>query len=162
MSYQFLKTTAALVLAIILPISALADSTTQQAKTKITEQLRSYEQALNASDTASVLKLYSEDGIFIPEYSQPVVGREAVGAVYTQIFKTIKLNVRFKIDEIQPLSRDWAFARTQSSGTVKVLGTDKPESAEGNNEIFILHRESDGQWRIARYLFASNKAPHAE
>lgn len=147
-------------LGVALPVLAFAQPASQQkVREEITQQMKRYETALNASDTARIVKLYSKDGIFIPQYSQPAIGQDAIRQTYDGIFKNIKLNVRFTINEIQPVSKDWAFVRTQSKGTVKTLGEKPTESAEGNNEIFILHREKDGQWRFARYLFASDKAP---
>ncbi|MFW1798995.1 YybH family protein [Acinetobacter nematophilus] len=150
-------------LGMVLPVLAFAQPASEQkVREEITQQMKRYETALNASDTARIVKLYTKDGIFIPQYSQPAIGQDAIRRTYDGIFKNIKLNVRFTINEIQPMSKNWAFVRTQSKGTVKILGEKPSESAEGNNEIFILHREGDGQWRFARYLFASDKAPTAK
>jgi len=103
--------------------------------------------------------LYADDAVFMPQHSPPVVGRDAVRAAYRQVFNTIKLDIRFSIDEIRLLSRDWAFARTRSNGAVKPLSGDRQASAESNQEIFLLHRETDGQWRFARYIFSATNPP---
>ena len=58
-------------------------------------------------------------------------------------------------DEIRPLSQDWAFARTRSDGTVKVLAGDQLAGPEANQELFLLRRDDSGQWRIARYIFST-------
>jgi uncharacterized protein (TIGR02246 family) len=121
----------------------------------ITKQLKSYEQALNASDLEGVMKLYTEDAVFMPQHSLPAVGREAVRGAYRHVFDAIKLDLRFTIDEFRPLSRDWAFARTRSNGTAKMVASDQPAGPEANQEIFLLHREADGQWRFARYIFST-------
>lgn len=52
---------------------------------------------------------------------------------------------------MQPLSANWAYTRTRSSGTVKILGTTLPPGAEANQELFLLKKEAGGQWRFARY-----------
>lgn len=93
-------------------------------ETAVTRQLERYEQALNASDVDAVMKLYARDPVFMPQHSLPAVGREAVRAAYRQVFAKIRLDIDFSIDEIRPLGPDWAFARTRSNGTVKVLGVD--------------------------------------
>jgi uncharacterized protein (TIGR02246 family) len=129
------------------------------AKAAITRQLGAYEQALNASDVDAVMKLYATDVVFMPQNSPPVEGRDAVRAAYRRVFAAIKLDVRFAIDEVTPLSRDWAFARTRSAGTVKLLGGDKAQMPEANQELFLLHREPDGQWRFARYIFSATNPP---
>lgn len=148
---------AVLAFSALLPLSALAakPASNEEAKAAIHQQLNRYEQALNSSDVDRVMTLYADDAVFMPQHSLPAVGRDAVRAAYRHVFDTIKLDIRFVIDEVRPLSRDWAFARTRSNGTVKVLGSDQPAGAEANQELFLLHREADGQWRIARYIFST-------
>lgn len=147
--------------AFLLPMTAQAAKPASEdaVKTAITQQLNHYEAALNSSDIDRVMTLYADDAVFMPQHSPPAVGRDAVRAAYRQVFNTIKLDIRFTIDEIRPLSRDWAFARTRSDGTVKRLSSDQQASIEGNQEIFLLHRETDGQWRFARYIFSTTQPP---
>lgn len=147
--------------ALLLPITAQAAKPASEdaVKTAVTQQLNHYEAALNASDVDGVMTLYADDAVFMPQNSLPAVGRKAVREAYRQVFDAIKLDVRFTIDEIRPLSRDWVFARTRSNGTVKILNGDQQTSAEGNQEIFLLHRETDGQWRFARYIFSTTYPP---
>ncbi|WP_447776747.1 YybH family protein [Pseudomonas chlororaphis] len=144
---------------LLLPLTAQAAKPGAEAgvTAAVTQQLKRYETALNTSDLDQVMTLYAGDAVFMPQNSPPAVGRDAVRAAYRQVFDLIRLDVRFTIDEIQPLSRDWAFARTRSNGTVKLLKGDQPASAEGNQEVFLLHRESDGQWRFARYIFSTTQ-----
>lgn len=147
--------------AFLLPMTAQAAKPASEdvVKTAVTQQLNHYEAALNASDIDRVMSLYADDAVFMPQNSLPAVGRKAVRAAYRQVFDAIKLDVRFTIDEVRPLSRDWAFARTRSNGTVKILTGDQQASSEGNQEIFLLHRETDGQWRFARYIFSTTNPP---
>ncbi|QFZ84023.1 SgcJ/EcaC family oxidoreductase [Variovorax paradoxus] len=154
--------TTALVAAV--PVTSLAASpataqTATAATTAIHQQLRRYEQALNTSDVDSVMALYADDAVFMPQNSPPAVGRDAVRTAYRQVFSAIKLDVRFQIDEVRQLSKDWAYARTRSNGTVKLLSSDQPPGAEANQELFVFHREADGQWRFARYIFATTNPP---
>ncbi|GLS32666.1 conserved hypothetical protein [Mesorhizobium albiziae] len=130
-----------------------------EAAAAITQQLKNYEQALNKSDVDAVMKLYAKDAVFMPQYSLPSVGRDAIRTAYENVFKAIKLNIVFKIDEVRPLAADWAYARTRSNGTVKVLASDQGPGPEANQELFVFHREDDGQWRIARYIFSTTNPP---
>lgn len=161
MSTVFCTMLAALPLSLALPLTA--DAATPLSDEKVTaailQQLQRYERALNASDIESVMTLYAEDGVFMPQHSPPAVGRDAVHAAYRHVFDMIKLNIRFQIDEIRPLSRNWAYARTRSAGTVKLLASDQPPGPEANHELFLLHRETNGQWRIARYIFSTTNPP---
>jgi uncharacterized protein (TIGR02246 family) len=120
--------------------------------------LQRYQDALNASDTDAVVPLYAEDGVFMPQHSPSAVGAAAVRQAYDAVFKAIKLSVTFKVAEIVVLNPEWAFARTNSAGTVTVHATGKT-SAEGNQELFVFRKVSDGTWRIARYCFCTTNPP---
>ncbi len=115
--------------------------------------LKAYEQVLNASDVAGVLKLYTEDGVFMAQHNPSAVGIHQVEAAYTGVFQAIDLNVEFDIVEVAVIADDWAFARTNSSGTTTINATGD-KFAEGNQELFVLQK-IDGDWKIARYSFSS-------
>jgi ketosteroid isomerase-like protein len=53
---------------------------------QIEQVLQQYEQALNVSDTAAALVLYSSEPIFMPQFAAAQVGRDVVQATYEQIF----------------------------------------------------------------------------
>lgn len=126
----------------------------------IRKVLSTYEAALNSSNTDAVMPLYSEDGVFMPPYSQSAVGAAAVRQAYVAVFKAITLTVKFHVVEVVVMAPDWAFARTNSAGTTMDHATGA-KSAEGNQELFILRKGSDGTWKIARYSFSStNPPPH--
>ncbi len=118
--------------------------------------LKTYETALNASDTDAVLALYAEDGVFMPREAPTAVGKEQIRAAYEHVFNIIKLDIVFSIDEIVQHG-DFAFARTLSRGEVTILaeGLTLPEE---NRELFVLKRTGD-DWRIARYMFNKMSPP---
>ena len=132
--------------------AALADEDVDQ----ITALLGKYETALNASDTAAVMKVYGPDAVFMPQNAMPQVGTEAIRAAYDGVFAAIDLNIDFIIDEIQFVSDDWAFARTRSEGTT-VINANGAKIEEGNQELFLLQRQADGAWKVARYIFSTTK-----
>ena len=124
----------------------------------VTGLLAKYNEALNASSTDAVMPLYAEDGVFMPPYSQSAVGSAAVRKAYDAVFKAITLNVKFTIAEIVELGPGWAFARTNSAGTTTDHATGA-KSAEGNQELFVLKKDDDGSWKIARYSFSPTNPP---
>ena len=127
-------------------------------KEAITVLLAKYNDALNASSTDAVMPLYAEDGVFMPPFSPSAVGAQELKRAYEAVFQAITLNVKFTIVEIVELAPEWAFARTNSSGTTldHMTGTN---SAEANQELFIFKKANDGSWKIARYSFSSAN-PH--
>ncbi|MBV9303944.1 MAG: SgcJ/EcaC family oxidoreductase [Acidobacteriaceae bacterium] len=128
------------------------------ANERITALLADYNDALNASSTEAVMKLYADDGVFMPPYSESAVGATAVRQAYDAVFNKIRLNVKFTIVEIVQLSPGWAFARTNSAGTTTEHSTGAV-SHEGNQELFIFKQDDTGSWKIARYSFSPTSPP---
>jgi uncharacterized protein (TIGR02246 family) len=120
--------------------------------------LAKYNAALNASDTAAVMPLYHDDGVFMPPYSESAIGKDAVRKSYDAVFKAITLNVKFEIAEMVEMAPEWIFVRTNSAGTTTVHATGA-KSAEGNQELFIFKKDAAGAWKIARYSFSPTNPP---
>lgn len=121
--------------------------------------LSKYEEALNQSDTNAVMKLYAPDGVFMAQNFPSSVGADAVRKAYDVVFKAIKLTVKFNVAEIVEVAPNWAFARTNSAGTVKIHATGQT-SAEANQELFVFQKIG-GAWKIARYCFSTTNPPRA-
>lgn len=121
--------------------------------------LSKYEAALNQSDTNAVMKLYAPDGVFMPQNFPSSVGADAVRKAYDAVFKAIKLTGKFNVAEVVEVAPNWAFARTNSAGTVKIRATGQT-SAEANQELFVFQK-IDGAWKIARYCFSTTNPPRA-
>ncbi|MGI4852835.1 MAG: YybH family protein [Janthinobacterium lividum] len=121
--------------------------------------LQQYEAALNASDTDAVMKLYTADGIFMPQHFPSSIGTAAVRLAYDGIFTAIRLTVKFAVQEVHAVAPDWAFARTNSAGHVTVHAKGE-SSAEANQELFVMQK-IDGQWKIARYCFCTTNPPRS-
>jgi uncharacterized protein (TIGR02246 family) len=121
--------------------------------------LAKYQDALNQSDTDSVMKLYAPDGVFMPQNSPSSVGVVAVRKAYDAVFDAITLEVKFDVAEIHQMASDWAFARTNSAGKVKVHATGKG-GPEANQELFVFQKIDDA-WKIARYCFSTTNPPRA-
>ena len=142
---------------LLLGAGASAEAQTGE-KTAIISLLSSYEAALNASNTAAVMPLYADDAVFMPPNNQPAVGAAAVRQAYDAVFKAIKLNLKFTVAEVVQVAPDWAFARTNSAGTLTVNAAGA-KSTEANQELFILKKGADGAWKIARYSFSTTNPP---
>jgi uncharacterized protein (TIGR02246 family) len=121
--------------------------------------LAKYEDALNRADTAAVMKLYGSDGVFMPQNFPSSVGADAVRKAYDGVFRAITLTVKFAVAEVKQVGSDWAFARTNSAGTVKVNATGQ-SSPEANQELFIFQKVGN-DWKIARYCFSTTNPPRA-
>jgi uncharacterized protein (TIGR02246 family) len=123
----------------------------------VTNVLKQYEAALNASDAAAALALYAPDGVFMPQHSMASIGAPAVRRAYDAVFAGITLAVAFEIAEVRQLAPDWVLARTRSSGHTRSHATGVV-SPEANQELFLFQK-SGGDWKIARYCFCTTNPP---
>ena len=128
-------------------------------KAAITATMHAYQDALNAADTNAVMPLYDPQGVFMQPYGPSAVGPAAIRQTYDKDFASFRLHVQFNIEELVQMSPDWAFVRTNSAGTNTVNAT-HAQSAEANQELFILHK-TRGAWKIARYSFSTTNPPHS-
>ena len=127
-------------------------------RNNIESVLATYERALNASDTGTVLTLYADDGVFMAQHSAPNVGREAIRRAYDGVFGAIDLDVRFTVDEVIQVAPQWAFVRTRSEAFVTVNATGD-KGPEANQELFVFQKQGSGEWKIARYIFSMTNPP---
>jgi uncharacterized protein (TIGR02246 family) len=146
---------ASIVGIVAFPVPTPGQTTEESA---IRSTLEAYNAALNGGQTAAVLPLYTDDGVFMPPYSQSAVGQDAVKKAYDAVFDELKFNVKFNIAELVVMAPTWAYVRTNSAGTTLHHSTGKT-SAEANQELFIFKKGNDSKWRIARYSFSPTNAP---
>jgi len=121
--------------------------------------LTKYQDALNQSDTNAVMNLYASDGVFMPQHFPSGVGAAAVRRAYDAVFDAITLTVKFEVAEIKQIAPDWAIARTNSAGKVRVTATGQG-GPEANQELFAFQKIGD-DWKIARYCFSTTNPPRA-
>jgi len=160
---SFVSPRCLLVLIIVLAACGGASSSTgtiprtDPDRVRIEAVLKRYETALNTSDTNAAVGIYADDAIFMPQGSAPAVGRTAIRQAYEQIFAAVELRVAFTIDEVN-VTGDAAWMRTHSIGELSVRGAGMKVPGK-NSELFIFEKQKTGEWRIARYLFATQLSP---
>jgi len=154
MKKQKLSFVIGLIIVVAMAFITKANALNPNDVAQVKKLLRNYERVLNASDVEGVLKLYAKDGVFMPQHSIPQVGIDAIRASYEHVFEAIDLDVEFDIIEVEILTDQWAFARTTSSGTT-TINADGAKVSEGNQELFLLRKQTNGEWKIARYIFST-------
>src|SRR6202044_564551 len=103
----------------------------------VADVLAKYQDALNNSDTDAVMRIYADDGGFMPPYSHSAVGAAAARPGCGAVFKAIKLSVKFSVAEVVEMDPNWVFARTNSAGTTTINATGA-KNAEANQELCIF------------------------
>jgi uncharacterized protein (TIGR02246 family) len=136
----------------------MTQATIAREEAGIRKTMAAYNAALNGGKTAAVLPLYTEDGVFMPPYSQSAIGKSAVAAAYDKVFEELQFDVKFTIAELVVIASNWAYVRTNSAGTTFHCSLGK-KLAEANQELFIFKKSDDGKWRISRYSFSPTNPP---
>lgn len=101
--------------------------------------------ASKAGDTATVLRLMTDDVIFMVPGQQPF-GKEAFAAA-SKGMEGMKMEGTSEIIELQVLG-DWAYIRNHIDMTVTPPGGDAVHRS--GYTLTLLRKEADGEWRLAR------------
>ena len=123
-------------------------------KSEIEILILSYRDALNASDAAKVVALYTPDGILLPNGAPTAEGSASVKGTYQYVFDNFKYNLEFTILEIV-VNGNYAFARSTSKGSFLIKASGQTVLDE-NRELFVLEKVK-GEWKIARYMYNKTK-----
>ena len=121
---------------------------------------------LKAADAEAVTRLYTDDGVLMAQESPPAVGSAAVRSAYVGLFQMIGLDITFHVAEVVELTPEWAFARTTSTGMIKVNATGTRSPRPTRNCSFS-RRQSLGPGRSPGTAFPSstrlrsNELPHS-
>jgi len=126
--------------------------------------VRSFEENITklaaADNVAAIADLYvsihTDDAVLMFPGMPPVVGRDAIHSFALDCFSKYE----FVFPEWQSkeivISGDWAFHRFSAIALIRSLGGGEPIRRDAKY-IDILHREPDGQWKVARHIFNSNQ-----
>lgn len=107
--------------------------------------------ALHDGNIDAVLALYSKDGELSAPLMPPAAGAPALRTLYENLFKAVQFKVTYKVEAVTIMSPIWALVRTSTTGTAVTLATGEARPA-AFQELFVLRKDDDGKWRIARYM----------
>ncbi|MEM8690849.1 MAG: SgcJ/EcaC family oxidoreductase [Pseudomonadota bacterium] len=92
----------------ILPAAAMAEGHETKA---IEAALQAYEDALNSNDAVAVTATFTDNGVWMPQHSMPVEGKDAILGAFTYFFDTFRIEAELTVDEVVQTGPDWAFIR---------------------------------------------------
>jgi uncharacterized protein (TIGR02246 family) len=130
---------------------------TNSAEGDVRRVILAYEAAVNSANADAVLALYADDAIWMPENIAPLLGKAAIRLRVDSAFAEIALNKRWHVHEVI-VAGAWAIVRATGSGTVTVKASGH-EIQESHNELFVLHRDVNREWKIARFIYNSDRPP---
>jgi uncharacterized protein (TIGR02246 family) len=111
--------------------------------------------AVNASDLAGVLAVWSDDGVMMPPHHPSVHGRAAIERYFKELFEQRRLSFSFTSSHIQ-LSGDVAFERVEYQASISSIGN-SPEARDVGKGVHVYRREPDGSWKLAVDIWNSDQ-----
>jgi ketosteroid isomerase-like protein len=116
-------------------------------------------QATTRMDNGATLALWEEDGITLLPQTKPIVGKKAIARFLDDVMAQLP-HAQMEKFELQcfdiEVRRDWASEWCQEHQRVQ-LGGGKPPFEGSGVMLLVLHRDSDGKWRMKREMW--NQAP---
>jgi uncharacterized protein (TIGR02246 family) len=112
---------------------------------------KEYVAAHNASDAERLMGLWADDAVLMPMDEPSLTGKEAIREHYQDFFDQNPSQISLSPLETR-VAGDWAFERIQMTVTF-ADGEGEQERYADVKYLWILQRQSDGSWKIARAIY---------
>ena len=146
---------ALLLVLAIAPARAHAQAVPSAAPTELDAFNHALEDATRHMNSAATLALWAEDGVSLLPSTKPIVGKQAIAQFFNAIMASLTgahmESFELKCFDIA-VTGDWASEWCTEHQIVQ-LGGGKPPFDGWGKMLFVLHRESDGQWRLKREMW---------
>jgi uncharacterized protein (TIGR02246 family) len=134
---------------VILANAAGCATTPRDDELAIRQFTRQYARSFCDGDPAGVVALMTDDFVALTPGKPPIVGKEAVEREVTSDLSELEVQrLHFDPREIV-VNGTWAWTWGVSEVVMKTRKDDQVVRATGKY-LWILHRQADGSWRVAR------------
>jgi len=113
--------------------------------------------AFNAGDVDAFMDCFADDAVWMLPNQPAITGKEAARIWYQDVFERTAFDVTPYTEDLM-VAGEWAYARRSYKGEVVRKATGERIS-RGSKRISILHRQTNGTWRIAHDIWNSDTAP---
>ena len=129
-----------------------AKSLNETKEQRAAEQVvRKYMELLQTGDTDGIMKMYSDDSVFLPMDAPTVAGKDKIRESYSANFKIMSIKDSESTLEENSVYSDLAIVRLSTKSTIVILAT-KEEFKTNAREFFVL-KKVDDSFKISRYMF---------
>jgi uncharacterized protein (TIGR02246 family) len=123
---------------------------------------KSLDAATRSMNNAAVLALWEDDGVSLLPSTPPIVGKKAIGTFLDDVVAkypggTMK-TFEMQCHDIQ-VSGDWGSEWCTEHQIVQFPGGKPPFDGWGKM-LFVLHRGTDGKWRVKEEMWNQAVAGH--
>ena len=123
-------------------------------KADVETLVRSYFNALNASDVNKVASLFTTDGVLLATGAPTASGNDQVKGTFQYVFDNFKYNLQVTIGDVTVAGK-YAFVSSTSKGSYVVKASGQTAQDEFR-ELFVIEKVK-GDWKIARYMYNRSK-----
>jgi uncharacterized protein (TIGR02246 family) len=123
----------------------------------IQELTKAWLAAVQGKDLEQVLSMVTDDVIFLSASVPPIRGKDAVAALYRNMYARFDLVQTSAFEEVEVMG-EWAYAWGSDSLVLIPLGGGTPIRLQGYG-LTILQRQSDGSWRYRRGINSMVQIP---
>ena len=117
-----------------------------------------YAMAFQDRDWETFSGFFEPDGIWMPPERFPLVGKEAWWSFHSESWDVVSVPVaELHTEEVMVLG-DWAIERHSEKMVIDAPSLDEPFVGYYKG-VHLLRRQTDGSWKIARYVWNNNPPP---
>lgn len=104
----------------------------------------------------ALVSLFVEEPVVLPQGQPAIFGKEALRSIYKALLKEVVIQSKGRLVEVET-SGNWGYfwSTYTLSATPKAGG--RPARSKGKS-VFIVKRQTDGAWKIARLIDNSDEA----
>jgi len=117
---------------------------------------QSYSSAVNASDSVTYAKLFTQDAIRMPPGANPEYGPEHIQKGEQADYDVAKWNVKFTPRDALPITEVWMYGIADAEVSM-VAHADGKTSNFGLTVTWLLQRQPSDEWLIKRQMW--NRKP---
>jgi uncharacterized protein (TIGR02246 family) len=103
-----------------------------------------------AGDADALVSLYAERPVLMPQGRPAIFGKAAIRSLYRAVLGEVQIESQGALREVEAAG-DWGYFWSTYVLRVTPKGGGEPIRSKGKS-VFIVRRQCDGTWRIARLI----------
>jgi len=115
--------------------------------------------AVNASDVAGILAVWSASGVLMPPHHPAVHGRAEIERYFNRLFEQRRFKFSFTSSLIEVFG-EIAFERLEYEASVRPVDGGQ-EFRDVGKGLHVYRREGDGSWKLVADIWNSDKPTNA-
>lgn len=108
-----------------------------------------------AGDADALLSLYADEPVLMPQGQPAVYGKETIRELYQAVLQEVTIQSEGQLMEVEA-SGDWGYFWSTYRLTAAPKAGGEATESEGKS-LFIVKRQTDGTWKIARLIDNSSQ-----